>query len=134
VVPLRGYDVRGHLGVAFWEMSLRLKELIERSYKEEIALRDARIQALQSRINPHFLNNALEAINWQARMDGAGTVGEMVETLSVLLNASLDRSEQRLVPLRQELNIVDAYFYFVRLQFGDRLPIQRFIDPSLLAV
>ena len=85
-----------HLGVAFSEMSLRLKVLIEKSYKEEIALRDARIQALQSRINPHFINNALESINWQARLNGDQNVGEMVETLSVLLNASLDRNEQHL--------------------------------------
>jgi len=134
VVPMRGNDELGHLGVAFSEMSLRLKLLIDKSYKEEIALRDARIQALQSRINPHFINNALEAINWQARLNGDHNVGEMVETLSVLLNASLDRSEQHLVPLRHELNIVDAYFYFVGLQFGNRLTVQENIDDSLLDV
>ena len=60
--------------------------MIEKSFKEQIALRDARIQALQSRINPHFINNALEAINWQARLGGDNRVSEMVETLSVLLN------------------------------------------------
>lgn len=134
VVPMRGNDELGHLGVAFSEMSLRLKLLIDKSYKEEIALRDARIQALQSRINPHFINNALEAINWQARMNGEGNVGEMVETLSVLLNASLDRSEQHLVSLRQELTLVDAYFYFVGLQFGNRLTVLKNIDESLLDV
>ena len=133
VVPMRGTDELGQLGTAFSEMSLRLKELIDRSYKEQIALRDARIQALQSRINPHFINNALEAINWQARLSGSQNVSEMVETLSVLLNASLDRSEQHLVPLREELGIVDAYFYFVGLQFGQRLTVQRNIDEALLS-
>ncbi len=133
VVPMRGIDELGQLGTAFSEMSLRLKELIDRSYKEQIALRDARIQALQSRINPHFINNALEAINWQARLSGSQNVSEMVETLSVLLNASLDRSEQHLVPLREELGIVDAYFYFVGLQFGQRLTVQRNVDEALLS-
>lgn len=132
VVPMRGGDELGRLGVAFSEMSLRLQELIDRSYKEQIALRDARIQALQSRINPHFINNALEAINWQARLTGAQSVGEMVETLSVLLNASLDRNEQHLVPLREELSIVDAYLYFVGIQFGERLTVQKEIDTALL--
>ncbi|HNW85761.1 MAG TPA: histidine kinase [Candidatus Limiplasma sp.] len=132
VVPMRGNDELGHLGVAFSEMSLRLKDLIEKSYKEEIALRDARIQALQSRINPHFINNALEAINWQARLNGDGNVSKMVETLSVLLNASLDRGEQRLVPLREELSIADAYFYFAGLQFGKKLTVYKNIDESLL--
>ncbi len=133
VVPMRGTDELGQLGTAFSEMSIRLKQLIDRSYKEQIALRDARIQALQSRINPHFINNALEAINWQARLSGSQNVSEMVETLSVLLNASLDRSEQHLVPLREELSIVDAYFYFVGLQYGDRLTVLKNIDEALLA-
>lgn len=131
VVPMRGTDELGQLGIAFSEMSLRLKELIDKSYKAQIALRDARIQALQSRINPHFINNALEAINWQARLSGNTNVSEMVETLSVLLNASLDRSEQHLVPLSQELSIVEAYFYFVGLQFGNRLTVLKNIDPTL---
>jgi len=134
VVPMRGKDELGRLGVAFSEMSLRLKELIDRSYKEEIALRDARIQALQSRINPHFINNALEAVNWQARLDGDEKVSEMVETLSVLLNASLDRSDERLAPLRQELELVDAYFYFTRLQFGEKLTVLRSVEEAVLPV
>ena len=134
VVPMRGTDELGQLGTAFSEMSLRLQELIDKSYKEQIALRDARIQALQSRINPHFINNALEAINWQARLSGEQNISEMVETLSVLLNASLDRSEEHLVPLRKELSIVDAYFYFVGLQFGNRLAVEKNIDDSLLDV
>lgn len=132
VVPMRSADELGRLGVAFSEMSLRLKELIDRSYREQIALRDARIQALQSRINPHFINNALEAINWQARLTGAQSVSEMVETLSVLLNASLDRSEQHLVPLREELGIVDAYLYFVGIQFGERLTVEKDVDAAML--
>lgn len=132
VVPMRSADELGRLGVAFSEMSLRLKELIDRSYREQIALRDARIQALQSRINPHFINNALEAINWQARLTGAQSVSEMVETLSVLLNASMDRNEQHLVPLREELGIVDAYLYFVGIQFGERLTVEKAVDAALL--
>jgi len=134
VVPMRGNDELGHLGIAFSEMSLRLRDLIEKSYKEEIALRDARIQALQSRINPHFINNALETINWQARLSGEQTVSEMVGTLSVLLNASLDRSDQHLVPLRRELEIVDAYFYFVGLQFGESLTVEKNVKEALLDV
>ena len=131
VVPMKGTDELGRLGVAFSDMSIRIKELIDKSYREEIALRDARIQALQSRINPHFLNNALEAINWQARMDGTEQVGQMVETLSVLLNAALDRNDRHLVPLREELANADAYFYFVGLQFGKKLTILKSVDPRL---
>ncbi len=130
-VPIRGPDELGRLGNAFSNMSLQLKTLVDKSYKEEIALRDARIQAMQSRINPHFLNNALETINWQARMEENDTVSAMVEALSLLLNASMDRGEQHLVPLHEELKIADAYFYFVGLRFGERLSVFKSIQEGL---
>ena len=129
-VAVQGASELCQLGSAFSEMSRQLKNLIDRSYKEQIALRDARIQAMQSRINPHFLNNALESINWQARMDGDETVAHMVETLSVLLNAAIARDERHLTPLQEELQVVDAYFYFVGLRFGDRIRTEEAIDPE----
>ena len=120
-VPMQGEDELGTLGKAFSNMSLRLEELIERTYKEEIALRDARIQAMQSRINPHFINNALETINWQARMEGSEAISGMVESLSVLLNAGMSRGDRQMLSLREELETARAYFYFVGLRFGERL-------------
>ena len=131
-VPMQGKDELGQLGVSFSSMSTQIRHLVDTVFKEEIALRDARIEAMQSRINPHFLNNALEMINWQARMDDNEAIAAMVEALSVLLNASLDRGDNRLVPLSQELSIADAYFYFVRLRFGDRLTIFKDVNPALL--
>lgn len=131
-VPMHGRDEIGRLGRGFNGMSTRLRDLVERVYKEEIALRDAKIQAMQSRINPHFLFNALETINWQARMDQNESIAQMVDALSVLLNAAMDRSDRRLVPLREELTIADAYFYFIGLRFGEQLSIDEVIDPALL--
>ena len=131
-VPMHGKDELGQLGVAFSSMSMQIRHLIDTAFKEEIALRDARIEAMQSRINPHFLNNALEMINWQARMDNNEAIAAMVEALSVLLNASMDRGNHRMVPLSQELSIADAYFYFVRLRFGDRLTIFKDVNPTLM--
>ena len=131
-VPMRGDDELGTLGKAFSNMSLRLEELIDRTYKEEIALRDARIQAMQSRINPHFINNALETINWQARIEGSDSICAMVESLSVLLNAGMSRNDRRMLSLREELETAKAYFYFIGLRFGDRLTTRMQIEPEAL--
>ena len=131
-VPMHGQDELGRLGKAFTSMSLRLEELIDRTYKEEIALRDARIQAMQSRINPHFINNALESINWEARIEGSETISAMVESLSVLLNASMSRNDRRIVTLKEELEVARAYFYFVGLSYGDRLRTRMDIDDAAL--
>ena len=128
-VPMRGGDELGNLGVAFSNMSVRLKELIEKTYQEEIELKNAQIQALQSRINPHFLNNALETINWEARMEGSETIENMISALSVL-NASLGRKNRRLVSLQEELEVADSYIFFIQQRFGDSLTITRVIDPD----
>jgi two-component system sensor histidine kinase YesM len=111
-------------------MSVRLKELIEKTYQEEIELKNAQIQALQSRINPHFLNNALETINWEARMEGSEAIENMISALSVLLNASLGRKNRRLVSLQEELEVADGYIFFIQQRFGDSLTITRVIDPD----
>lgn len=130
-VPMHGNDELGRLGSAFSSMSLRLQYMVEKSYKEEIALRDARIQAMQSRINSHFLNNALETINWQARMEGNETISTMVEALSCLLNASMDRNERHLVPLHEDLAVADAYFYFIGLRFGEKLTVWKHVEEGI---
>ena len=127
-VPMHGSDELGQLGEAFSHMSLRLKELIDRTYKEEIELKNAQILALQSRINPHFLNNALEDINWQARIEGSETISSMVSSLSVLLNATMDRKNRRLVTLREEMEVAEAYIFFVQQRFGPELTVDTLID------
>ena len=127
-VPMHGSDELGQLGEAFSHMSLRLKDLIDRTYKEEIELKNAQILALQSRINPHFLNNALEDINWQARIEGSETISSMVSSLSVLLNATMDRKNRRLVTLREEMEVAEAYIFFVQQRFGPELTVNTQID------
>lgn len=131
-VPMHGGDELGDLGRAFSSMSTQLATLIERTYKEEIALRDARIQAMQSRINPHFINNALESINWQARMEGSQTISAMVESLSVLLNASMAKGNRRMVPLSEEIEVARAYFYFIGQRFGERLRVEQRVDEAAM--
>ena len=130
-VPMRGDDELGRLGSAFSNMSLRIQALIDKTYKEEIALRDARIQAMQSRINPHFINNALETLNWQARMEGSENISGMVESLSVLLNAGMGKANRRMVTLSEEIEVAKAYCYFVGLRFGERLKVDMDLHDDL---
>ena len=131
-VPLNGGDELGRLGRSFSKMSLRLKELIDRTYKEEIELKNAQILALQSRINPHFINNALEDINWQARIEGSESISSMVTSLSVLLNATMARQDRRIVTLREEMEVAEAYIYFIQQRFGSDLTVNREIEEKAL--
>ena len=123
-----------YLKNSFNHMSTQLKNQFEKIYKEEIALRDARIMALQSQINPHFLNNTLETINWEARLNENFKVSQMIEALSVMLEASMNRRSQPYNTLVEEMEYVDAYLYIIKQRFGDKVSYEKEIDESLLNV
>ncbi len=121
-----------HMKESFNHMSVQLKNQFERIYKEEIALRDARIMALQSQINPHFLNNTLEIINWEARLNENYKVSQMIEALSTMLEASMNRRAQPFNTVAEEMVYVDAYLYIISQRFGEKFQCSKEIDESLL--
>ena len=116
----------------FNAMSTELKNQFERSYQEQQALQQAKIKALQSQINPHFLNNTLEIINWEARIADNQRVSAMIEALSTMLDAALDRDGRGQIHLREELSYVDAYLYIIKERLGERLVVERQIDQTML--
>ncbi len=116
----------------FNSMSMSMKEQFERSYYEQLALQDSRMKALQSQINPHFLNNTLEIINWEARMAGNLNVSKMIEALSTLLSAATARGGNPMTHLSEELAFVDAYLYIISVRMGKRLHVVKEIDEELL--
>ena len=116
----------------FNEMSEELKNQFERSVQEQQALQQAQVKALQLQINPHFLNNTLEIINWEARLANDTRASSMLEALSVMMSGTLGRDGRSRIPLREELTYVDAYLYIIRERLGERLSIIREIDESML--
>lgn len=112
-----------YLTDSFNQMSAQLQTQFDCLYHEELARRDAQIKALQAHINPHFLNNTLESINWQARMSGDAKASKMIEALSTVLDAALDREGMPEVRLSEEMTYVNAYLYIVTQRFGKRLTV-----------
>lgn len=119
---------------SFDSMSAQVRDLFVRAYDEELARKDAQIQALQAQINPHFLNNTLEMMNWQARMSGDTVVPKMIEALGTVLDYRMNRAEVREIHLTEELQCVNAYFYIMSMRFGQRLGIEKDIDENLLYI
>lgn len=116
----------------FNSMSVELKTQFDQIYLEQQALQEARIRALQSQINPHFLGNTLEIINWEARLAGDEKVGTMIEALSTMMDAAIGRDGRSRISLREELKYVDAYLYIIRERIGEGLQITKEIDEDLL--
>ena len=120
------------LGNSFNHMSEQITVLIEDIRTEQIYNRNMELKLLQSQINPHFLNNTLEIINWEARIAGDERVSAMIEALSTMLDAALDRGGRTQIPLREELGYADAYLYIIRERLGEKLHIGREIDETIL--
>ncbi len=114
-------------------MSTELKNQFERSYQEQRAAQKAQIKALQSQINPHFLNNTLEIISWEARLADNERVCAMIEALSTMLTAALDRDGRTQIPLSEELGYVDAYLYIIRERLGGNLRVTKEIPDEMAA-
>lgn len=119
---------------SFNAMSLQVKHLFDTVYSEQMAKKDAQIAALQAQINPHFLNNTLEMMNWQARMNGDIEVCKMIEALGTVLDSSMNRDNNRLVRLADELRCGEAFLYIMSMRFGQRLKVERKIEEGLQQV
>lgn len=116
----------------FNSMSKQIESQFNHIYQEQIALQDARVQALRSQINPHFLNNTLEAVAWEARMGNSDKVARMIEALSVMLDAATARGGLARGTMRQELVYVDAYLYILSERLGDRLTVTKEMDDQIM--
>ena len=97
------------------------------------AVASAEVRALQARMNPHFLFNALNAVAALARI-APQEVPRATGCLRKFLRASFDRQDQLLIPMEEELVAVRAYLGIESLQFGGRLKVEESIDSSLLKV
>lgn len=113
-------------------MSVQVKYLFDTVYNEKIARKDAQIAALQAQINPHFLNNTLEMMNWQARMNHDIETSKMIEALGTVLDSSMNRSNDREIYLSEELHCADSFLYIMSMRFGQRLKVERLIDKFLM--
>jgi two-component system sensor histidine kinase YesM len=125
-------DEIGELVQSFNAMSDQMQNLFNRVYREQLALKDARIIALQSQINPHFFNNTLELMNWKARMLGDEQLCDMIQALSTLLDSAMDRRNARFVPLKDEMAVADAYLTIISARFGKRMHLVKDVDESRL--
>jgi two-component system, LytTR family, sensor kinase len=104
-------------GVGYYQ---RFREREQVASRLEGQLVQARLQALQMQLNPHFLFNTLNSVSSLMRSDPDGA-DEMLERLSSLLRITLAKGQAQKVPLQEEMDVIQLYVSIQQLRFGDRV-------------
>lgn len=126
-----GRDELGTLNLHFDKMTADFKQVIEDNYVKQLLLTQTQLKALEQQINPHFLYNSLESINWFARSGDGKNVSAIAQALGALLRSALSQDEDR-ISLRQELTILESYLSIQRIRFPDTLRVQTQADEVAL--
>jgi signal transduction histidine kinase len=90
----------------------------------------ARLRALQSQLNPHFLFNALNGIATLIREGDRAKAADTVDTLSDFLRLTLNKLDSPEIPVREELAFVEQYLRIQRLRFGSSFRATVDADPE----
>lgn len=109
--------------------SLMQEKDYELTKQKELKTR-ADLNALQARINPHFLYNALNSIAALSRIDSKRTEN-MALSLSNLFRYHLNREEEWIIPLGKEIEMIKLYLDIEKQRFSDRLDFRIMVDESL---
>lgn len=109
----------------------RYRERERRALSLEATLVQARLSALQTQLQPHFLFNSLNAIVTLLRRDPRLAEATLM-SLSDLLRLTLSQSEKQEVTLREELQFAHSYREIQQTRFGDRLRFEEEIEPAAL--
>jgi len=115
----------------FDEMAAKIQHLIKVNYINEILTKDAQLKTLEAQINPHFLYNTLESINWHAKASNDKDISSMVESLGKLLRSTLSNKES-LVTLKYELDLVNSYMTIQKIRYESQLLYSLEVDENLM--
>ncbi|MDC7289597.1 histidine kinase [Blautia schinkii] len=115
----------------FNTMTQRLDTLINTVYRIELAQKEAQFNALQAQINPHFLFNTMQLINWKANEYEAYPVCDMVQSLCYMLETTLNYREERTFSLQEELLYLQHYAQIIHYKYLDKITLHFDIPKEL---
>ncbi|HBG13581.1 MAG TPA: sensor histidine kinase [Clostridium sp.] len=131
-VPNKRKDEIGELTESFNYMLGEINTLIKQVYQEKIAQKNAEVQALQAQINPHFLYNTLDSVNWMLIDREEYDISDIILSLAGLMRYSIE-DENAFVPLEKEVGYVLCYLKIQKNRLEERLEYSVETEESLEA-
>ena len=124
-------DEIGKLNRIFNKAIKEINELMQKVTQSEILNKEMEFKTLQSQMNPHFLYNTLDTINWLAFKEKQTEICNLVAAISSLIRASIS-NKKSIITIEQELDYVKNYIYIQHIRYKDRFDTIYDIDESLL--
>lgn len=113
-------DEIGQLHTNFDSMAQKVDTLIKENYINELLKKEAQLKALESQMDPHFLYNTLDSINWRAKAIKAEEISQITTALGNLLRISLSKANTPFT-ISQEISILENYIIIQKLRYSRRL-------------
>ena len=129
-VDVKNHDELGKLGIQFNQMAESIETLIDQVYQMEILQKQAEIELLKMQINPHFLYNTLDIINWMARTGMQEEIVEVTTALAQLLRAAIKQGD--FVAVEEELTSIRNYLHIQKHRFGDKITVEYKVDDFVM--
>ncbi|MEK5029346.1 sensor histidine kinase [Paenibacillus sp. FSL M7-1046] len=108
----------------------KVNNLMEESYQAKMQEREAQLRTLQAQINPHFLYNALDMINWSAIAHDAEDTSQMIEALARYFRLSLNQGRDN-VSIVDELNLAKVFLEIQQNRFPSTFTFTIHAEPGL---
>lgn len=112
-------DEVGQLSQEFGVMMERIDTLIHENYEKQILLKDTKYKMLQAQLNPHFLYNTLNALNWLVCAGRSQEAGMMIMRLGDLLRAAF--SKKSYATVEEEVGLVKSYIAIQEIRYQSRV-------------
>ena len=124
-------DEIGSLINSYNEMKIRINDLININYKNQIEQKELELRQLQNQINPHFIYNTLESIHMMAEINDDLETSVMAEYFGAIIRYSMNRKINT-VTLNKELEIINNYIYLQKIRFDQLFTIENLVPDELL--
>jgi Predicted signal transduction protein with a C-terminal ATPase domain len=121
-LPAAADDEVGMLQASFNSMRRRINELIQEVRVVSEKEKEAEVRALQAQINPHFVYNSLDTINWVAIDREQDDISGMITALSDIMRYAIRPGEPWII-LEEELKWARNYAYLQKIRFEDRFEV-----------
>jgi two-component system, sensor histidine kinase YesM len=109
------------VSIVFNSMTNEINHLITEVYEKQLLISQAELASLQAQINPHFLFNVLESINWQAKISNNEIIHSMITSLASLLRANIDMHGEEKITIKEEFTYINYYLNLQKKRFEDKL-------------